>query len=108
MAVVATLSKAYDLEHICKQVDRGPVKDAASYYLQASENGGEPSGRWWGPGAKALGLLPGQVVERKPLAGESHLTRFTALRFRCLVMGGGCAAIRAAGPPPLRQGCQGC
>ena len=64
MAVVATLSKGYDLEYIWVQVDRGPVKDAASYYLQASENGGEPPGRWWGPGALALGLAPGQIVER--------------------------------------------
>ena len=27
---------------------------------------GEPPGRWWGPGAQALGLEPGQVVERGP------------------------------------------
>jgi hypothetical protein len=64
VAVVATLSKGYDLDYIWKQVDRGPVKDAAGYYLQASETGGEPPGRWWGPGAKALGLEPGQVAER--------------------------------------------
>ena len=56
MAVVATLSKGYDLDYIWKQVDRGPAKDAASYYIQASESGGEPPGRWWGPGARALGL----------------------------------------------------
>ena len=66
MAVVATLSKGYDLEYIWKQVDRGPAKDAASYYIQASETGGEPPGRWWGPGAKALGFETGQTVERKP------------------------------------------
>ena len=66
MAVVATLSKGYDLDYIWKQVDRGPAKDAASYYLQASESGGEPPGRWWGPGAKALGFEPGQTVERQP------------------------------------------
>jgi conjugative relaxase-like TrwC/TraI family protein len=66
VAVVATLSKGYDLDYIWKQVDRGPVKDAASYYIQASETGGEPPGRWWGPGAKALGLVPGQTVERHP------------------------------------------
>ena len=30
VAVVATLSKGYDLEYIWKQVDRGPAKDAAS------------------------------------------------------------------------------
>jgi TrwC relaxase len=66
VAVVATLSKGYDLEYIWTQVDRGPVKDAAGYYIQASESDGEPPGRWWGPGAKALGLEPGQVVEREP------------------------------------------
>jgi hypothetical protein len=65
VAVVATLSKGYDLEYIWAQVDRGPAKDAASYYIQASETGGEPPGRWWGPGALALGLAPGQVVERE-------------------------------------------
>jgi hypothetical protein len=66
VAVVATLSKGYDLDYIWKQVDRGPAKDAASYYIQASETGGEPPGRWWGPGAQALGLEPGRTVERKP------------------------------------------
>jgi TrwC relaxase len=66
VAVVATLSKGYDLEYIWKQVDRGPAKDAASYYIQASESGGEPPGRWWGPGAKALGFEPGQRIERGP------------------------------------------
>jgi hypothetical protein len=66
VAVVATLSKGYDLDYIWKQVDRGPIKDAASYYIQASESGGEPPGRWWGPGAKVLGFEPGQIVERQP------------------------------------------
>ena len=66
MAVVATLSKGYDLDYIWKQVDRGPDKDAASYYIQASESGGEPPGRWWGPSAKALGFEHGQRVEREP------------------------------------------
>ena len=66
MAVVATLSKGYDLDYIWKHVDRGPAKDAASYYIQASESGGEPPGRWWGPGAKALGFDYGQRVDREP------------------------------------------
>jgi TrwC relaxase len=82
VAVVATLSKGYDLDYIWKQVDRGPAKDAASYYIQASETGGEPPGRWWGPGAKALGLEPGQTVERKPydlLFGERKAPDGTAL-----------------------------
>jgi len=66
LAVVATLSKGYDLDYVWKQVDRDSSKDAASYYIQASETGGEPPGRWWGPGARALGFEPGQTVERKP------------------------------------------
>jgi conjugative relaxase-like TrwC/TraI family protein len=66
LAVVATLSKGYDLDYIWKQIDLGSAKDPAGYYIQASETGGEPPGRWWGPGAKALGLEPGQVVEREP------------------------------------------
>ena len=66
MAVIATLTKGYDLDYIWKQVDRSPAKDAAGYYIQASEAGGEPPGRWWGPGAKALGLERGQTVEHKP------------------------------------------
>jgi hypothetical protein len=82
VAVVATLSKGYDLEYIWKQVDRGPAKDAASYYLQASETGGEPPGRWWGPGARALGLEPGQLVDREPyelLFGERQAPDGTQL-----------------------------
>ena len=78
MAVVATLSKGYDLDYIWKQVDRGAVKDAASYYIQASESGGEPPGRWWGPGAKALGFEPGQRVDREPydlLFGQRKVSR---------------------------------
>jgi conjugative relaxase-like TrwC/TraI family protein len=37
----------------------------AGYYIEASEKGGEPPGRWWGPAAQALGFGPGQPVERK-------------------------------------------
>src|SRR5438045_8363272 len=51
VAVVATLSKGYDLDYIWKQADRGPAKDAASYYIRASESGennraagGDPAG----------------------------------------------------------------
>jgi len=66
LAVIATLSKGYDLDYIWRQVDQGPARNAASYYIQATETGGEPPGRWWGPGARALGLEPGGVVDRKP------------------------------------------
>jgi len=57
-------------------------KDAASYYIQASETGGEPPGRWWGPGARVLGLEPGQVVDREPydlLFGERQAPDGTQL-----------------------------
>ena len=66
MAVVATLTKGYDLDYIWRQAGPAAGKPAADYYLQASEGGGEPPGRWWGPGARALGFEQGQVVEREP------------------------------------------
>src|ERR1700722_5407323 len=37
----------------------------AAYYIDASEKGGEPPGRWWGPAAAALGFAPGQQIERE-------------------------------------------
>jgi len=83
VAVVATLSKGYDLDYIWKQVDRGPAKDAASYYLQASESGGEPPGRWWGKRQAPDGTQLGRVLDsgRKAadlyaalLAAEPHAT----------------------------------
>ena len=61
MAVVPTLSKGYDLDYIWKQVDQALAKDPAGYYIQASESGGEPPGRWWGRGVKALGLVRSAV-----------------------------------------------
>jgi hypothetical protein len=48
LAVIVTLSKGYDLDYVWRQVDCDLAKDAAGYYLQASESGGEPPGRWWG------------------------------------------------------------
>ena len=82
MAVIATLSKGYDLEYVWKQVDQTLAKGAAGYYIRASEAGGEPPGRWWGPGAKALGLRAGQTVERIPydlLFGERKAPDSTQL-----------------------------
>ena len=99
MAVVATLSKGYDLDYIWKHVDCGPAKDAVSYYIQASETGGEPPGRWWGPGAKALGFEPGQRIERKPydlLFGERQAPDGTPL---------GRALRAAAAKPPTCTRC---
>ena len=66
MAVVATLSKGYDLDYMWRQAGPAAERSAAGYYIGASEYGGEPPGRWWGPGAEVLGLRRGQVVEREP------------------------------------------
>jgi hypothetical protein len=66
VAVVATLSKGYDLDYMWRQAAPGSQKEGAGYYLQASQDEGEPPGRWWGPGAEALGFQRGQVVEREP------------------------------------------
>ena len=41
------------------------IPTTGGYYINAAQ-AGEPPGRWWGPGAQALGLTPGQIVERKP------------------------------------------
>jgi hypothetical protein len=66
MAVVATLAKGYDLDYAWRQVTAGAGREGAGYYLRAAESGGERPGRWWGPGAAALSLKPGSVVERGP------------------------------------------
>ncbi|HEV8527667.1 MAG TPA: relaxase domain-containing protein, partial [Actinomycetes bacterium] len=62
MAVVTTIAKGYDLDYVWKNV--GSAR-AADYYIHASE-AGEPPGRWWGPGAEALGFARGQPVDREP------------------------------------------
>ena len=66
MAIVATLSKGYDLEYFWKQIDRGPAKDAADYYIQASESGGNRPAAGGAPAPEPSDSSPGQTVERKP------------------------------------------
>jgi hypothetical protein len=51
---------------VWKQIDPTLAMNPAAYYIDASEKGGEPPGRWWGPAAEAPGLAPGQTVEREP------------------------------------------
>ena len=68
MAVVVTVAKGYDLGYVWKnqgQHEHEPGKSIGGYYLSAAQHG-EPPGRWWGPGAKALGFAEGQIVERRP------------------------------------------
>ena len=65
MAVVVTVAKGYDLGYIWKTQDQAAERTTGGYYINAAQ-AGEPPGRWWGPGAQALGLIPGQTVQRKP------------------------------------------
>jgi hypothetical protein len=114
LAVIATLSKGYDLDYIWKQIDLVLAADPAGYYIRAAETGGEPPGRWWGPGAEALGLEPGQLVERRPydlLFGERKAVDGTQLgrppgtgRKAAEIY----AALLAAGPTPPRNASTNC
>ena len=61
MAVVVTIAKGCDLGYIWKTQDHAAQRTIGGYYLNAAQ-AGEPPGRWWGPGAQALGLIPGQTV----------------------------------------------
>ena len=66
MAVVVTVAKGYDLGYIWKtQGQASAERTVGGYYINAAQ-AGEPPGRWWGPGAQALGFAAGQVVERAP------------------------------------------
>jgi AAA domain/TrwC relaxase len=67
VAVVVTVAKGYDLGYVWKNQAHkdGAEKGIGGYYINAAE-AGEPPGRWWGPGAQALGFAAGQVVEREP------------------------------------------
>ena len=64
MAVVVTVAKGYDLGYIWK-TQHSTERTIGGYYINATQ-AGEPPGRWWGPGAQALGFAPGQVVEPAP------------------------------------------
>jgi AAA domain len=65
LAVVVTVAKGYDLGYIWKTRGEAAGRVAGGYYLNAAQ-AGEPPGRWWGPGARALGFAAGQVVQRTP------------------------------------------
>jgi TrwC relaxase len=66
LAVVVTVAKGYDLGYIWKTQDEAASgRTMGGYYLNAAQ-AGEPPGRCWGPGAQALGLIAGQIMQRKP------------------------------------------
>ena len=65
LAVVVTVAKGYDLGYIWKTQSEAAVgRTTGGYYINAAQSG-EPPGRWWGPGAQALGLIAGQIVQRR-------------------------------------------
>jgi TrwC relaxase len=58
------VAKGYDLGYVWKnQGQASSERSIGGYYINAAQ-AGEPPGRWWGPGAQALGLAAGQLVER--------------------------------------------
>src|SRR5262245_20253484 len=67
VAVVVTVAKGYDLGYVWNNQahKEGAEKAVGGYYINAAQ-AGEPPGRWWGPGAKALGLTAGEEVKRGP------------------------------------------
>ena len=81
MAVVATLSKGYDLDYIWRQVDRGPAKDAPAITSRPAR---AAASRQAGGGPRRQGARfePGQMVERQPydlLFGQRRASGGTAL-----------------------------
>ena len=67
MAVRVSLAKGVDTDYLPRSAGKaGEQRQAGSYYISASAEGGEPPGRWWGKGAEALGFTPGAEVEREP------------------------------------------
>src|SRR5215475_8833673 len=66
VAVVVTAASGFDLGYVWKnQAGRGAAERSAGGYYINAVLAGEPPGRWWGPGAQALGFADGQVVERR-------------------------------------------
>jgi hypothetical protein len=65
LAVVVTVAKGYDLGYIWKTQGEAAGRALGGYYINAAQ-AGEPPGRWWGPGAQALGFASDQIVQRTP------------------------------------------
>ncbi len=55
MSVVVTVQSGFDLEYYLAQVGKEPECSPGGYYINASTRGEAP-GRWFGPGARSLGL----------------------------------------------------
>jgi hypothetical protein len=77
VAVVATIAKGYDLDYMWAST----AAPAGEYYIAVAE-AGEPPGRWWGPGAQALGLAAGALQLDMPVRFAAAWERRASLRFR--------------------------
>jgi hypothetical protein len=77
VAVVATLSKGYDLDYIWTHMDRGPAKDPVSYYLQASDRAQRPLAS-----ARAGGLSVNMTEKSRPRSMQSRSSTAYFPRFR--------------------------
>ena len=110
MAVVVNVAKGSDLAYIWKtQADPGAWRTADGHYLNAAQ-AGKPPGRWWGPGAQAPGLAPGQVVQRTPYEAVCRQidprtgARLGRPRGRYATFAEHLAAGLFHGPSPVKQG----
>ncbi len=67
MADRTSLARGVDPYYYQAQAGQpGAQRQPGDYYMSAHREGGEPPGRWWGPGAEALGFGDGQEVEKEP------------------------------------------
>jgi AAA domain/TrwC relaxase len=67
VAVRTSLARGIDPHYPGRSAGKpGAQRKAGDYYWSAHQEGGEPAGRWWGPGAEALGFAKGQEIEAGP------------------------------------------
>jgi conjugative relaxase-like TrwC/TraI family protein len=64
----------YPGDQVAPELAEAMKMQGAGYYRAAVE-AGEPPGRWWGPGAEAIGLEPGSVIDHDVHAAlfEEHI-----------------------------------
>ena len=67
MAGVLKINPGFDASYPWREIGTGTAEPASplDYYLAPADGGGEPPGRWDGRGLAVLGLVLGQVIDRK-------------------------------------------
>ena len=78
MATGAGVRRGHDARYPGEQVApelAAAMKVQGAGYYRAAVEAGEPPGRWWGPGAEAIGLEPGSVIDHDVHAAlfEEHI-----------------------------------